>query len=470
MSKKVLFLTTVMVLLNADPNTGIQDAKGFEDRVMPHNKMDVALSFNDAIKDAKKGVVNISTTRKVKNNRMANPFLNDPFFRQFFGQNYGGTIPRERVERSLGSGVIISKDGYILTNNHVIDGADEILVTLPGEQNEFRAKLVGTDSKSDLAVIRITAKDLQNVKFADSSKIKVGDVVFAIGNPFGVGESVTWGIISALNKSGMGINEYEDFIQTDASINPGNSGGALIDSRGNLVGINTAIISKTGQNNGIGFAIPANMAKKIATDLILKGKIDRGYLGININDLPKDLRASYGVNYGSIILNADKNGSAYKAGLRRGDLIIGVNGRKIRNSADLKNEIGNKSPDDEIRIDIIRNGQRKAYKLKLGRLSLLNSPMSDARTFEGLLLEKLTPRERRENRLEADTEGVVVAKVEADSKAERDGFLPGDIIMQVEDIVIADLNDLKRAYKIYKKRAKRVYITRQGYMKILVVK
>jgi serine protease Do len=396
--------------------------------------------------------------------------LNDPFFRQFFGQGFGQNIPRNRVERSLGSGVIISADGYILTNNHVIDGADEILVTLPHEQNEFKAKVVGTDSKSDLAVIRISAKDMQPIAFANSSKIKVGDVVFAIGNPFGVGESVTMGIISALNKSGLGINEYEDFIQTDASINPGNSGGALIDSRGNLVGINTAIISRTGQNNGIGFAIPSNMAKKIATDLILKGKIDRGYLGINISNLPKELRKSYGVNYGSIILNADKNGSAYKAGLRRGDLIIGINGRKIKNSSDLKNEVGNKSPQDEIRVDIIRNGKRKAYKLKLGRLSLLNSPMSDARTFEGLLLEKLTQKEKKANRLDSDTQGIVVAKVQPDSKAQSDGFLRGDIIMQVEDIVIGDLNDLKRAYRMYKKRAKRVYITRGGYMKILVVK
>jgi serine protease Do len=468
--KKILLIATITIMSLANPNTGIKDAKEFSDRAMPHNKSEVVLSYNSAVKDAKLGIVNISTTRKIKSNRMSNQFLNDPFFRQFFGQGFGQNIPRNRVERSLGSGVIISADGYILTNNHVIDGADEILVTLPHEQNEFKAKVVGTDSKSDLAVIRISAKDMQPIAFANSSKIKVGDVVFAIGNPFGVGESVTMGIISALNKSGLGINEYEDFIQTDASINPGNSGGALIDSRGNLVGINTAIISRTGQNNGIGFAIPSNMAKKIATDLILKGKIDRGYLGINISNLPKELRKSYGVNYGSIILNADKNGSAYKAGLRRGDLIIGINGRKIKNSSDLKNEVGNKSPQDEIRVDIIRNGKRKAYKLKLGRLSLLNSPMSDARTFEGLLLEKLTQKEKKANRLDSDTQGIVVAKVQPDSKAQSDGFLRGDIIMQVEDIVIGDLNDLKRAYRMYKKRAKRVYITRGGYMKILVVK
>ena len=468
--RKILLIVVGVILGYSDPNTGIKDAREFSDRVMPHNKSEVVLSFNSAIKDAKFGVVNISSTRKIKSNAMGNPFMNDPFFRQFFGPNFGNNIPRNRVERSLGSGVIISKDGYILTNNHVIDGADEILVTLPHSQNELRAKVVGTDSKSDLAVIRISAKGLQPIKFANSSKIKVGDVVFAIGNPFGVGESVTWGIISALNKSGMGINEYEDFIQTDASINPGNSGGALIDSRGNLIGINTAIISKTGQNNGIGFAIPSNMAKKIATDLILKGKIDRGYLGISISDLSKELRKIYGVNYGSVILNVDKNGSAYKAGLRRGDVIIGINGRKIKNSTDLKNEIGTKSPNDKIRIDIIRDKRRKAYKLKLGRMSLINSPMSSARTFEGLVLEKLTNKERRQNRLDVDTQGVVVAKVIPDSKAQNDGFIAGDIILQVEDVLISDINDLKRAYRLYKKRAKRVYISRRGYTKILVVK
>ncbi|RVY47258.1 trypsin-like peptidase domain-containing protein, partial [Helicobacter pylori] len=190
-------------------------------------------------------------------------------------------------------GVIISKDGYIVTNNHVIDGADKIKVTIPGSNKEYSATLVGTDSESDLAVIRITKNNLPTIKFSDSNDILVGDLVFAIGNPFGVGESVTQGIVSALNKSGIGINSYENFIQTDASINPGNSGGALIDSRGGLVGINTAIISKTGGNHGIGFAIPSNMVKDIVTQLIKTGKIERGYLGVGLQDLSGDLQNSY---------------------------------------------------------------------------------------------------------------------------------------------------------------------------------
>ncbi|RVY47277.1 trypsin-like peptidase domain-containing protein, partial [Helicobacter pylori] len=190
-------------------------------------------------------------------------------------------------------GVIISKDGYIVTNNHVIDGADKIKVTIPGSNKEYSATLVGTDSESDLAVIRITKDNLPTIKFSDSNDILVGDLVFAIGNPFGVGESVTQGIVSALNKSGIGINSYENFIQTDASINPGNSGGALIDSRGGLVGINTAIISKTGGNHGIGFAIPSNMVKDIVTQLIKTGKIERGYLGVGLQDLSGDLQNSY---------------------------------------------------------------------------------------------------------------------------------------------------------------------------------
>ena len=230
-------------------------------RKMPEGE-GVLLSYYDAVKDAKKSVVNIFTQKTVKQAAQVNPFMNDPFFREFFGKGFGEAMPKERVERSLGSGVIVSPDGYIITNNHVIANADTVMVLLAEEKKEYKAKVIGTDPKTDLAVIKIEAKELTPISFADSAKVREGDVVFAIGNPFGIGETITQGIVSALNKTGIGINEYENFIQTDAPINPGNSGGALIDSRGGLIGINTAIISPTGQNNGIGFAIPANMAKK----------------------------------------------------------------------------------------------------------------------------------------------------------------------------------------------------------------
>jgi len=466
--KKLLFILGLSIILMSEDS--IKAAEEFSDRVMPNDRSDVVLSYNQAIKFAKRGVVNISTKRRIKARGLKNSAMNDPFFRDYFGENLGSYLPKEKLERSLGSGVIISKDGYILTNNHVIDGASEIMVTLPTDGNEYIAKIVGKDIRSDLAVIRINIKELNPLKFANSSKLLVGDLVFAIGNPFGMGESVSQGIISGVNKSGLGINEYEDFIQTDAAINPGNSGGALIDSRGHIVGINCSLGTKVANYSGIGFAIPSNMAKKIANDLIIKGRIDRGYLGISINNLQKELFSLYGKNYGAVIVSVDKHGVAYKSGLRRGDLIIGINGRKIVNAKILKNEIGNKEPNDIIRVDIVRDGKRKAYNVKLGRLSLMNTPMSGARVFEGLVLDQLTPSERKKNRLDSDVTGIVVAKVIADSKAQGDGFMVGDIIMQVEDIDILDINDLKRAYKLYKKRTKRVYITRRGYMKILVVR
>lgn len=243
----------------------VSEAPAIERRVAPDVSSGVVYSYHDSIKEAKRGVVNISTQKKVKGASgidPSHPLFNDPFFKQFFGDMFGQVIPKDRIERSLGSGVIISKDGYILTNNHVIDGADKVIVSLPDNSKEYEAKVVGKDPRSDLAVIKIEGKDFPFVIFGSSNDLRVGDVVFAIGNPFGVGETVTQGIVSALNKSGIGINDYENFIQTDASINPGNSGGALVDSRGALVGINTAILSRTGGNHGVGFAIPSDMAKK----------------------------------------------------------------------------------------------------------------------------------------------------------------------------------------------------------------
>jgi serine protease Do len=229
-----------------------------------------------------------------------------------------------------GSGVIISTNGYIVTNNHVVAGADEIKVGIAGDKKEYTAKLVGTDAKSDVAIIKIEAKNLNAVTFYNSDKVKVGDVVFALGNPFGVGETITQGIVSATGRSGIGIVEYEDFIQTDASINPGNSGGALINSAGHLIGINSAIISRTGGNVGIGLAIPSNMVTSIATQLIDTGKYTRAYLGVSISDVNEDMSSFYDNNYGGLIISIEENSPAAKAGLKRGDLIISINGKKSR--------------------------------------------------------------------------------------------------------------------------------------------
>ncbi|WP_334092719.1 trypsin-like peptidase domain-containing protein, partial [Helicobacter typhlonius] len=304
------------------------EAPKAQKRINPQVGNDTIYSFNSSIEEAKKAVVNISTQKNVSNQIPNHPMFNDPFFQQFFGDIYG-QIPKDRIERSLGSGVIISSNGYIITNNHVIEDADKVLVSLSNSTKEYTAKVVGTDARSDLAVIKIDVNNLSPISFADSSNVLIGDVVFAIGNPFGVGESITQGIVSALNKSGIGINDYENFIQTDASINPGNSGGALVDSRGALIGINTAILSRTGGNHGIGFAIPSDMVKKIAKELVEKGSIKRGFLGVGIQDISKDLKESYGDNTGAVVISLEPQSPAAKAGLMVWDLITHVNGKKV---------------------------------------------------------------------------------------------------------------------------------------------
>ena len=467
--KKTLILSTVTALfLSAATVTFNEAPKDFK-RVMPQGDKNVVLSFYDAIKEAKKSVVNISTKKRIKTPNFAeSPFFNDPFFRQFFGPMFKNAIPKERIQRSLGSGVIISSDGYIVTNNHVINDADEVTVTLPGSDKEYKAKIVGKDPLTDLAVIKIDAKNLKPIKLGDSSKLKTGDIVFAIGNPFAVGETVTQGIVSGLNRSNVGINTYENFIQTDAAINPGNSGGALVDSRGALVGINSAIITRSGGNNGIGFAIPVNMMKDVVKKLVEKGKIERGYLGVIIEDLKGPLKEVYKHDYGAVIVDVAKDSAAQKAGLKRGDLIIEVEGKKIEDANDLKTVIGSHAPGEKIKIKYERN--KKVYTTVV---KLKKRPESEAKGTEsellGLNLKNLDEQTRRLYNIPKDIQGVLVSKVEPESKAEKAGFKRGDIIEAVEDTDIKDIDDFKKALKKYK-GPKRVYINRQGYPLILVLK
>ncbi len=360
-------VSTIAALMLGAATIHFNEAPKNFTRVMPGSGTNTVLSFYDAIKDAKESVVNISTKKKIKMpNIHAMPFFNDPFFKQFFGPMFRNRLPRNRVERSLGSGVIISSNGYIVTNNHVIKNADEITVTLPGDDKEYKAKVVGKDALTDLAVIKINKTGLKAIKIADSSKIKPGDIVFAIGNPFGIGETITQGIISATNRNNVGINTYENFIQTDAAINPGNSGGALVDSRGALIGINSAIITRSGGNNGIGFAIPSNMMKEVVKKLIEKGKIERGYLGVMIEDLKGDLKDVYKHKYGAVIVDVTKDSAADRAGLKRGDLIIEVNGEKVDDANELKTIIGSYPPGEKVTIKYERNKRVYTTTVKLG--------------------------------------------------------------------------------------------------------
>ena len=467
--KRVMILSMVAAALLSAATITFNEAPKVTKRVMPSSGPNTVLSFYDAIKDAKESVVNISTKKRIKMPSLQSmPFFNDPFFKQFFGPMFRNSIPRSRVERSLGSGVIISSDGYIVTNNHVIRNADEITVTLPGDTKEYKAKVVGKDPLTDLAVIKIDKKGLKAIKIADSSQIKPGDIVFAIGNPFGIGETITQGIVSATNRDNVGINTYENFIQTDAAINPGNSGGALVDSRGALIGINSAIITRSGGNNGIGFAIPSNMVKDVVKKLVEKGKIERGYLGVVIEDLRGNLKEVYAHKYGAVVVDVQPDSAAAKAGIKRGDLIIEVDGKKVDDANTLKSIIGSYPPGKEVHITYERNKTLHYATVKLAERP--GSTDSEAvETLKGLEVQTLDDQLRKMYNIPSDIKGVFVTNVKEDSAADKAGIKPGDVIIGVEDMNITSVEDLKRAFAKYK-GPKKIFIKRQGIPLIVVLK
>lgn len=307
-------------------------------------------------------VVNISSSRVVRQRQSGWPF--GPF-----GVPYGA--PRNRVERGLGSGVIVNSDGYVITNTHVVQGADEIQVLLAGGR-ELGAKIVGTDPKTDIAVIRVRESGLPSLRFGDSTNVEVGDLAFAFGNPFGIGQTMTMGIISATERGGLGIVEgYEDFIQTDAAINPGNSGGALTNSRGELIGINTAILSRTGGNVGIGFAVPSNLAQFVMEQLVERGKVVRGWLGVVAQPITAVLREALDIpenQQGALISGIAPNSPAVRAGLRDGDIIVEIEGKAITSARELSLEVARRGPGTRVRIDILRNGRRQELNATLAEL------------------------------------------------------------------------------------------------------
>lgn len=323
------------------------------------------VSYATAVERAAPAVVSISSTKTMSPDM--NPILRDPFFRQFFGENGIQSMPQE-VHPSLGSGVIISKEGYILTNNHVISGADEIKVKLNDGRSAV-AKIVGTDPESDVAVLKVELKDLPAIALGNSDKLKVGDVVLAIGNPFGVGQSVTQGIVGGTQRNELGINTFENFIQTDAAINPGNSGGALIDAYGNLIGINNAIYTRNGGFQGIGFAIPINLAKEVMTQLIESGQVTRGWIGITVRKLTEDMRKSlnYPKGEGAVIAGVIRGGPAHKAGIQPGDIIISINNQKTDDTSTILGIITKLSPDKSYPISVVRNGQTVDFRIVAGK-------------------------------------------------------------------------------------------------------
>lgn len=330
-------------------------------------------SYAMAAQAALPAVVHIYTSAEVPAPR--NPLLNDPFFRRFFGTPEQDT-PQRRS--GLGSGVLVSTDGYILTNNHVIESADAIEVAL-NDGKKFSARIVGRDPESDLAVLRIDTKDsLVAIKFAPDARLNVGDVVLAIGNPFGVGQTVTMGIISALGRSDLGINTFENFIQTDAAINPGNSGGALVDTRGNLVGINTAIYSRTGGSQGIGFAIPASSARSIMEQIIKTGQVTRGWIGIQIQEVTSELAQAFNLpQKGALISGLTRNGPAARAGLQPGDVLIAIDGKPINDSHGVLENVASLPPGQLAKATILRNGKKMEAVLQIAQ-----RPLPTARNAE----------------------------------------------------------------------------------------
>ena len=425
----------------------------------------VLLSYSDVLEKTRKTVVNIATQKSVSQNNYMNPFMSDPFFREFFRGYEDSRVPQERVERSLGSGVIISKDGYIVTNNHVVDGADKIVVNLAGEQKEYEAKLIGKDPKSDLAIIKIDNKNLQAISFYDSEDVKVGDVVFALGNPFGVGETVTQGIVSATRRSSVGIVEYEDFIQTDASINPGNSGGALINSAGYLIGINSAIISKSGGNVGIGFAIPSNMVNKVATALIQNGEFQRAYLGVRISDVSEDMSLFYNGAFGALVTSIEEGTPAEKAGLKRGDLILKVDKKEVKSASELKNTIGSYAPDAKITLEILRD--KKIITKNVNLSTQIAKVENSSTSYKGISVAELTLSNKQEYGVNDSIKGVVVTEVKKDSQAQTLGIFVGDVIVQIENKEIKNIKDFQKATNNEDK--KRIYIYRRGAIFAIVL-
>jgi serine protease Do len=386
----------------------------------------------------------------------------DPMFRQFFGNdlNRGFSAPRQapqQREQGLGSGVVMTQDGYILTNNHVVDGASSVTVTL-ADKREFKAKVVGTDQKSDVAVLKIDANDLSAITVADSSKVQVGDYALAVGDPFGVGQTVTMGIVSATGRSHLGIEQYEDFIQTDAPINPGNSGGALVNDRGELIGINTAIIAHGSEGNqGIGFAIPANMARNVMEQIVEHGKVTRAYLGIVPQDVTPDMAKEFGQKdaRGALVADVSSGSPAQKSGIERGDIILDVNGKPVTNSNDLRMTISMMPPDSEANLKVFRNGSERQIAVRLSTLPTEeaaaspedNGNSSAKNALAGVSVENLDAESAGDLGISPNTKGVVVTNVDPSSEAAEAGLRRGDVIREVNRQPVKNTADFERAVR-----------------------
>jgi serine protease Do len=449
----------------------------------------ITTSFAPIVKQVSPSVVRVTTVVKAKtvSNRSMSPGQPSPdtdelppFLRRFFGDEFQGNMPRQwrmPPQRGEGSGVIVSQDGYILTNNHVVDGADEVKVHLI-DNREFVAKVVGKDPKSDVAVIKVTATDLPAIKIADSEQVEVGDLVLAIGNPFGIGQTVTMGVVSAKGRHNVGIEDYEDFIQTDAPINPGNSGGALVDVEGRLVGINTAILSRSGGNQGIGFAVPANLAREVMVSLVKYGHMVRGYLGVTIQDVNPALAREFKLKdqKGALVADVAPDGPAHGAGIQSGDVVLEYNGKTVADSHQLRMQVAQTKPGESLPLKVLRQGKLQTIQLKVGEMpgedrviKASNDSTDDNGTLNGVGVTDLTPQARKQNNISDKIQGALVTQVDPDSASAAAGLKPGDVIVEINHQKVKSADDAVRLTENPKDKETLLRVWSQGGTHYVVV-
>ena len=433
--------------------------------------------FAPVVKRVLPTVVNISSSKVVKTPAQFQQMPDDPIFRQFFGNEFGrgSNVPREQREQGLGSGVIVSPEGYILTNNHVVNGATDILVTL-SDKREFKAHIVGTDPKTDIAVLKIDASNLPSIVVGDSSKVQIGDYALAVGDPFGVGQTVTMGIVSATGRANLGIEDYEDFIQTDAPINPGNSGGALVNDRGELVGINTAIIAHGSEGNqGIGFAVPVNLARTVMDEILKNGKVTRAYLGIVPQDVTPSIAKAFNVKEatGALVSDVSADSPAQRAGLERGDIILDVNGKPVTDSNQLRMNISMMRPETRVDLKVLRNGAERDMSATLAELptkeaSLNKNSEGSKSSLSGVSVDNLDAETARQLGLPASAGGVVVTGISPSSPAADSGLQRGDVIQEVNRQKVRNTADFERAMQNSKDETL-LLVNRQGHTMYVAV-
>lgn len=448
--------------------------------VSPVSLGDFKNGFASVLDPALPAVVNISSTKIVKRQNMPDIY-NDPMFRQFFGgqvpPGFGGPGgSQSEREHGLGSGVIVNSDGYLLTNNHVVADASDVEV-FTQDRKKYKAKVIGTDPRTDIAVIKIEASGLPTLTLADSSKLKVGDVVFAIGQPFGIGETATMGIVSATGRGlGGAIEHYEDFIQTDAAINPGNSGGALIDLHGDLVGINTAIIAgEGGGSEGVGFAIPVNLARSVMDQIVEHGKVIRGYMGVSIQGVDPDMAKAFGLSHGggALIADVSPNSPAAKAGLKTGDIVLELNSQPVTGPDDLSLRISEMAPGSMAHLQIFRNNETQDVDVTLAEAPEKSTPAQNneatATALKGMQVQNLTPDIARELKLPSSLSGVVVNEVDPSSAAAEAGIQRGDVIQEVNRKPVHNVNEFEQALSGLSNQSVLLLVNRGGTTHFVVV-